>query len=106
MKLIGNINLNNIRGDITGGITAAIVALPFALAMGLTSGAGAEAGLYGAIITGFFCSNLWRHTFTSIWANRSNDNCDVTDSDKISCFISLPALRWLFLRCSWMEFFK
>ena len=56
MRLIGNINLNNIRGDITGGITAAIVALPFALAMGLASGAGAEAGLYGTIITGFFAA--------------------------------------------------
>ncbi len=52
------IHFNNIRGDITGGITAAIVALPFALAIGLASGAGAEAGLYDAIITGFFAAVL------------------------------------------------
>jgi len=56
MKLIENLNFNNIRGDITGGITAGVVALPFAIAMGLASGAGAIAGLYGAIITGFFAA--------------------------------------------------
>ena len=56
MKLIENLHLNNIRGDITGGITAGVVALPFAIAMGLASGAGAIAGLYGAIITGFFAA--------------------------------------------------
>lgn len=56
MRLIENLHLNNIRGDITGGITAGVVALPFAIAMGLASGAGAIAGLYGAIITGFFAA--------------------------------------------------
>lgn len=56
MKLIANLHFNNIRGDITGGITAGVVALPFAIAMGLASGAGAVAGLYGAIITGFFAA--------------------------------------------------
>ena len=56
MKLIENLHFNNIRGDITGGITAGVVALPFAIAMGLASGAGAIAGLYGAIITGFFAA--------------------------------------------------
>lgn len=56
MKLFENIHFNNIRGDITGGITAGVVALPFAIAMGLASGAGAIAGLYGAIITGFFAA--------------------------------------------------
>jgi len=56
MKFIENLHFNNIRGDITGGITAGVVALPFAIAMGLASGAGAIAGLYGAIITGFFAA--------------------------------------------------
>ena len=56
MKLIENLHFDNIRGDITGGITAGVVALPFAIAMGLASGAGAIAGLYGAIITGFFAA--------------------------------------------------
>ena len=56
MKLIENLHFNNIRGDITGGITAGVLALPFAIAMGLASGAGAIAGLYGAIITGFFAA--------------------------------------------------
>jgi SulP family sulfate permease len=44
------------RGDIFGGLTAAIVALPLALAFGVASGAGALAGLWGAILTGFFAA--------------------------------------------------
>lgn len=39
-----------------GGLTAAIVSLPLALAFGVASGAGPEAGLYGAIIIGFFAA--------------------------------------------------
>lgn len=39
-----------------GGLTAGIVALPLALAFGEASGAGPIAGLYGAIIVGFFAS--------------------------------------------------
>ena len=46
----------NIKGDIFGGITAAIVALPLGLAFGVASGLGATAGIYGAIILGFFAS--------------------------------------------------
>jgi len=46
----------NLRGDIFGGITAGVVALPLALAFGEASGAGPIAGLYGAIIVGFFAS--------------------------------------------------
>lgn len=46
----------NLRGDIYGGITAGVVALPLALAFGEASGAGPIAGLYGAIIVGFFAS--------------------------------------------------
>ena len=46
----------NLRGDIMGGVTAGVVALPLALAFGEASGAGPIAGLYGAIIVGFFAS--------------------------------------------------
>jgi SulP family sulfate permease len=46
----------NFRGNIFGGITAGIVALPLALAFGVQSGLGAGAGLYGAIMIGFFAS--------------------------------------------------
>lgn len=49
-------DLSNLRGDIFGGLTAGIVALPLALAFGEASGAGPMAGLYGAIILGFFAS--------------------------------------------------
>lgn len=48
--------MRSFTGDIYGGATAAIVALPLALAFGVSSGAGALAGLYGAIITGFFAA--------------------------------------------------
>jgi sulfate permease, SulP family len=56
MSLINRIRFNHWRGDIFGGITAAIVALPLALAFGVASGAGAIAGLYGAILVGFFAA--------------------------------------------------
>lgn len=45
-----------LSSDLFGGVTAAVVALPLALAFGVASGAGAVAGLYGAIILGFFAS--------------------------------------------------
>jgi len=48
--------LRFVRGDVAGGITAAVVALPLALAFGVASGAGPLAGLYGAILVGFFAS--------------------------------------------------
>lgn len=47
---------SNLRGDIYGGLTTAVVALPLALAFGVSSGAGPLAGLYGAILTGFFAA--------------------------------------------------
>ena len=47
---------DNLKGDIYGGITAGVVALPLALAFGEASGAGPIAGLYGAIIVGFFAA--------------------------------------------------
>ena len=46
----------NLKGDLFGGLTAAVVALPLALAFGVASGAGPLAGLYGAIVVGFFAS--------------------------------------------------
>lgn len=49
-------NTSNLRGDVMGGITSGIVALPLALAFGEASGAGPIAGLYGAIIVGFFAA--------------------------------------------------
>jgi len=45
-----------LRGDLYGGLTAAVVALPLSLAFGVASGAGALAGLYGAILVGFFAA--------------------------------------------------
>ena len=50
------IHTKNLRGDLFGGVTAGVVALPLALAFGEASGAGPIAGLYGAIIVGFFAS--------------------------------------------------
>lgn len=56
MKIFNTINLKSLKGDILGGLTAAIVSLPLALAFGVASGVGPEAGLYGAIIIGFFAA--------------------------------------------------
>ena len=56
MQLVNGLHSRNLRGDLFGGITAAVVALPLALAFGVSSGAGAIAGLYGAIIVGFFAA--------------------------------------------------
>ncbi len=55
-KITNQINFKNIRGDLFGGLTAAVIALPMALAFGVASGAGPTAGLYGAIIVGFFAA--------------------------------------------------
>jgi len=46
----------DLKGDIFGGVTTAIISLPLALAFGVASGAGAEAGLWGAIMVGFFAA--------------------------------------------------
>ena len=54
----GWFDFSHLRGDIYGGVTAGIVALPLALAFGEASGAGPVAGLWGAIITGFFAAML------------------------------------------------
>ncbi len=45
-----------IKENLLGGMTAAIIALPLGLAFGVASGLGATAGIYGAIILGFFAS--------------------------------------------------
>ena len=49
-------DLSNLRGDVFGGLTSGIIALPLALAFGEASGAGPIAGIWGAIIVGFFAS--------------------------------------------------
>ncbi|MFK7956487.1 MAG: SulP family inorganic anion transporter [Lysobacterales bacterium] len=54
----GWFDFSNLKGDGFGGLTAGIVALPLALAFGEASGAGPIAGLWGAIIVGFFASLL------------------------------------------------
>lgn len=59
------LSFEHLRGDIYGGLTAGIVALPLALALGVASGAGAIAGMYGAIIVGFFAA-LFGGTQTQI----------------------------------------
>lgn len=56
MSFVNGLHFNNVRGDIYGGLTAAVVALPLALAMGVASGAGPIAGIYGAILVGFFAA--------------------------------------------------
>lgn len=56
MQVTNRINFNNLRGDIFGGLTAAVIALPMALAFGVASGAGPVAGLYGAVLVGFFAA--------------------------------------------------
>ncbi|MDE0009276.1 MAG: SulP family inorganic anion transporter, partial [Gammaproteobacteria bacterium] len=49
-------NLPTLRGDMFGGLTSMVLALPVALGFGIASGMGAAAGLYGAIIVGFFAA--------------------------------------------------
>ena len=56
MSVTNKIHLRNLKGDIFGGITAAVIALPMALTFGVASGAGASAGLWGAILVGFFAA--------------------------------------------------
>jgi SulP family sulfate permease len=56
MTITNRIHFRNVKGDIFGGVTAAIIALPMALTFGVASGAGASAGLWGAILIGFFAA--------------------------------------------------
>lgn len=55
----------NLQKNLFGGLTAAIIALPLGLAFGVASGLGPTAGIYGAIILGFFAS-LFGGTNTQI----------------------------------------
>ena len=48
--------IQTLQGDLFGGLTAAVIALPLALAFGVSSGVGAIAGVYGAILVGFFAA--------------------------------------------------
>jgi sulfate permease, SulP family len=56
MQIMNRIHFRNIRGDIFGGVTAAVIALPMSLAFGVASGVGAIAGLWGAVLIGFFAA--------------------------------------------------
>lgn len=56
MSITNRIHFRNVQGDVLDGLTAAVVALPMALAFGIASGAGASAGLWGAILVGFFAA--------------------------------------------------
>lgn len=56
MQITNKIHFRNIKGDVFGGMTAAVVALPMALTFGVASGAGASAGLWGAVLIGFFAA--------------------------------------------------
>lgn len=56
MQITNKINFSNVKGDVFGGLTAAVIALPMALAFGIASGAGASAGLWGAVLVGFFAA--------------------------------------------------
>lgn len=63
--MFNKISLKHVTHDIYGGLTAAVIALPLALAFGVSSGAGAIAGIYGAILVGFFAA-LFGGTSTQI----------------------------------------
>ncbi|NJO45879.1 MAG: SulP family inorganic anion transporter [Oscillatoriales cyanobacterium RM2_1_1] len=56
MQITNKIHFRNLQGDLFGGLTAAIVSLPLALAFGVASGAGPVAGLWGAVLVGFFAA--------------------------------------------------
>ncbi len=58
MKRLYTFDTSNLQGDLFGGVTAGVVALPLALAFGVQSGLGAAAGIYGAMVLGFFAAWL------------------------------------------------
>ena len=57
-RITNRIHFRHLQGDIFGGVTAAVIALPMALAFGVASGLpeGAAAGLWGAVLVGFFAA--------------------------------------------------
>ena len=60
MAITNKIHFRNVKGDIFGGLTAAVIALPMALTFGITAfgdiPGGASAGLWSAILIGFFAA--------------------------------------------------
>ena len=60
MSITNRIHFRNVKGDIFGGVTAAVIALPMALTFGVAAfgdiPGGASAGLWGAILVGFFAA--------------------------------------------------
>ena len=107
MNIFHGFNLDNLRGDFFGGLTAAVVALPLALAFGVSSGLGPLAGLYGAIIVGFFAS-LFGGTKTQISGPTGPMTVVVAsiflhfDKKRTNCFfiISLQGLIQIFIGIS------
>ena len=51
-------NLQTFTSDLIAGLTVGLVALPLAMAFAISSGVTPQAGLYGAVITGFLISAL------------------------------------------------
>ena len=51
-----NYGFSRLSGDVFGGVTTAATVLPMALAYGVATGLGPIAGMYGAIVVGFFAS--------------------------------------------------
>src|SRR5437667_9978403 len=51
-------NLNKFGHDVIAGITVGLVALPLAMAFSIASGLPRQAGIYGAMVTGFLTSAL------------------------------------------------
>lgn len=51
-----NYGFGRLSGDVFGGVTTAATVLPMALAYGVATGLGPIAGMYGAIVVGFFAS--------------------------------------------------
>lgn len=56
MQMHKFLDFSNLKADLLAGVTAGVVALPLCLAFGVQSGLGAIAGLYGAIMLGFFAA--------------------------------------------------
>ncbi|AHC15908.1 SulP family inorganic anion transporter [Salinispira pacifica] len=54
--LSGRLKSPNPSKEIFAGVTTAVVSLPMAVAFGVASGAGAQAGIYGAVLVGFFAA--------------------------------------------------
>lgn len=75
MQLTNKVNFRNIQGGIFGAVTAAVIAFPMALAFGVVFGiapdAGAVAGLWEAVLIGFFAALFWGHADPDFRTHRS-----------------------------------